>query len=474
MELTFAGGAYETFSKNLNAQECVNFFTHIDQEGGVSVLSLRATPGLKEWCDTGEYAEVRGTHGFGKILYAVVGKYVYRVDSDGNSMVCTGTLETVSGVVSIDHNTTQVMIVDGVFGYIVTETTVTKITDEGFCKDSSDNTYTPKMVTYQDGYFIVSAEGTNIQFYSTLDDGTSWDSTENFTAEAYPDNTVAVFSDHRDVFVFGGKVLEPFYNSGGDPVFVRKPGTIQEVGLGARFSVAQLDNSLFFLTDKYQVARLQGYSPKAISNRAVEYQIAKYSNKSEAIGMGINIEGNSFYTLTFPSDDATWCFNAATGVWNQLMSFPSPYDHKWRGNCYAHFNDKHIIGDYKNGKLYEWDFDTYKENSNLIRRVRTAKAVKEDGKTLFHHQLEIFLEAGVGVITGQGSDPQAMLQWSDDGGHTWSSEVWRSAGKIGAKNWRAVWNRLGSSRQRNYRLIVTDPVKWVITGANLEVELGAS
>jgi len=53
MEFSFAGGAYETFSKNLNAQECVNWFVHVDQEGGVSQLSLRATPGLKEWVDTG-------------------------------------------------------------------------------------------------------------------------------------------------------------------------------------------------------------------------------------------------------------------------------------------------------------------------------------------------------------------------------------------------------------------------------------
>ena len=67
-----------------------------------------------------------------------------------------------------------------------------------------------------------------------------------------------------------------------------------------------------------------------------------------------------------------------------------------------------------------------------------------------------------------------MLQYSDDGGHTWSSEVWRSAGKIGKYEWRAAWDRLGVSRHRNYHLVVTDPVKWVVTGANLEAEVGSS
>jgi len=73
-----------------------------------------------------------------------------------------------------------------------------------------------------------------------------------------------------------------------------------------------------------------------------------------------------------------------------------------------------------------------------------------------------------------GTDPKAMLRYSDDGGHTWSSEIWRSVGKIGKYEWRAVWNRLGSSRNRVYELTVSDPVKWVVTGANLEATQGAS
>ena len=93
---------------------------------------------------------------------------------------------------------------------------------------------------------------------------------------------------------------------------------------------------------------------------------------------------------------------------------------------------------------------------------------------MFHQQLEIFFEFGTGDISGQGSNPMAMLQYSDDGGHTWSSETWRSAGKIGKYGWRAVWNRLGASRQRYYKLTVNDPVKWVVTGANLEVQVGTT
>jgi len=465
MDLNFAGGAYETFSKNLNAQECVNFFTHIDQEGGVSQLSLRGTPGLKEWCDTGHSAEVRGLHKFGIYVYAVVGNRVYRVDSNGSSTLCTGTLDTFAGTVSMDDNDVQMMIVDGLYGYTVAGLVVTKITDDGFVEN-------PETVTSQDTYFLVSWRNSDYVAISDPADGTSWDATQEFTAQGSSDNVLSVISDHRDVFALGEDTIEAYYNSGGDPPFTRRPGSTQEVGIGAKYSVAQLDNTIFFLTNKHQVIRYEGNNPVAKSTRSVDYQISQYETKSDAIGMGITIEGNAFYILTFPTANETWSYNAASGFWNKLTSYPN--EGRWRGNCYAYFNGKHIVGDYENGKLYEWDFETYTDNSETIRRIRVPSAIKKEGKRAFHAQLEVFFEAGKGLVTGQGSDPMAMLQYSDDGGHTWSSELWRSAGKIGKYEWRAVWNRLGASRQRNYKLVVTDPIKWVVTGANIEVQVGSS
>jgi len=463
MEISFAGGAYETFSKNLNAQECVNFFAHIDQEGGVSKLSLRGTPGLKEWCDTGHYAEVRGTHKFGIYVYAVVGNRVYRVDSNGSSTLCTGTLDTFTGKVSMADSGVQLMIVDGFYGYIVVSLIVTKITDADFQEN-------PETVTYQDSYFIVSIRNSDWAYISDTADGTLWDSTQRISGGGYSDKIATAISDNKNLFLIGDKTLEVFYNSGGDPAFAYRPGSIQTVGTGAKHSPVNLDNTIFYLTDKYQIARLEGNNPVAKSTRSVDYQIAQYETKSDAIGMGITIEGNAFYVLTFPTANETWSYNAASGFWQKLTSYPD--EGRWRGNCYSHFSDKHIIGDYENGKLYEWDFETYTDNSETIRRIRVPSAVTEDGKRAFHSQLEIFFEAGKGLVTGQGSDPMAMLQYSDDGGHTWSNEIWRSIGKIGKYEWRAVWNRLGSSRHRNYKLIVTDPIKWVVTGANLEVQLG--
>jgi hypothetical protein len=73
-------------------------------------------------------------------------------------------------------------------------------------------------------------------------------------------------------------------------------------------------------------------------------------------------------------------------------------------------------------------------------------------------------------LAAPGYNPQVMLRWSDDGGHTYSNEHWASIGKIGAYGHRTFWRRLGMTlklRDRVYELSGTDPVKIAIVGAEL-------
>ena len=82
--------------------------------------------------------------------------------------------------------------------------------------------------------------------------------------------------------------------------------------------------------------------------------------------------------------------------------------------------------------------------------------------------LQVVFEQGTGLITGQGSDPQVMMQYSDDGGKTWSHEKWRSIGSIGRYKHRSIWRRLGQFRSRIFRWVIADPVKVVVLSAHGE------
>jgi hypothetical protein len=114
-----------------------------------------------------------------------------------------------------------------------------------------------------------------------------------------------------------------------------------------------------------------------------------------------------------------------------------------------------------------------------IRRLRRAPHISYEASGIFYHEFELDLETGVGLSIGRensqiGVDPQVMLQWSDDGGHTFGNEHWVSAGRIGQFGRRAVWHRLGRSRDRVFQVVVTDPVKWCLIEAYLYSEPGRS
>ena len=137
------------------------------------------------------------------------------------------------------------------------------------------------------------------------------------------------------------------------------------------------------------------------------------------------------------------------------------------------FNNKIVVGDFENGNIYKMSLNVYSDNGDIQKWLRSWRALPTGTNNLkrtAHHSLQLNCESGVGLIDGQGSDPQAMLRWSDDGGHTWSNEHWSPMGKIGAFYQRVFWRRLGMTvklRDRVYEVSGTDPVKVAIMGAEL-------
>ena len=470
IEIPIIGGAYTARSLNLNAQKCVNLYPVISDKGS-KPAGLYGTPGLVEFCDPSDARVVRGAHAFGDYLYAVIGDTFYQINTSGTA-TSKGTVSTATGKVWMaDNGTTgnQLMVLAGTSGYVYDQSadTFAIIADADFPSASS--------LTFQDGYGIITRSSTGQFWISDSYDFTSWDATYYATAEGNVDDVVCAFSDHRELWLFGTKSTEIWYNSGsGSPPFDRKIDEILERGISAAASIAAEDNTLFWLDDRKMVVKADGYRPAVISTREIDYQIAQYSDVSDAIGFTYSQEGQTFYVLTFPAGNATWVYDAATGEWHQRTSYPSPYNNRWRANCYAYFDGKHLVGDHSNGKIYELDLDTYADDGNIIKAIRTGAAVHEKRHLLFHNTLELEFEAGVGLVSGQGSDPTVMLRWSDDGGHTWSNEHWKAIGKIGEYSKRARWSKLGRSRDRIYEVSITDPVKRVLISANLNATKGMS
>lgn len=96
-----------------------------------------------------------------------------------------------------------------------------------------------------------------------------------------------------------------------------------------------------------------------------------------------------------------------------------------------------------------------------IRRERQfLLPSSDDNKQMFCNVLELLPQPGVGLISGQGEDPQVMLSISRDGGQTWGTERWVSAGEQGQYKKRVRWLRNGRYRNGVAKIVVSDPVDW--------------
>ena len=463
MEVDFIGGAYKGPSANINAQECVNLYMALDQTGG-KPKALLGTPGLQAFTDLGTGSAIRGMNFYGDYLYVVSGTTFFQVDNSGTA-TNKGTLNTSTGKCFIECNGTQVMVTDGADGWIynISGDTFTEISDTDFP--------VPTSLTYQDGYFIVTSSGTGRFYISELYDGLLWDALDYADAGAGSDIVEMAVSVHGELVLFGEKKTYFYANTGNAAFpFEKITGSTLDEGCMAPLSPAVGINTVFWLSSRGKLVVKSGYQAVPVSTEQVEYQISQYGNPADAEGFTYSHNGHDFYQLNFKSADVTWVYDVTTGVMHRKASYPDNGRH--RAENHVWFDRNNIIGDYDNGKLYKFDSSTYTDNSQLIHRIRAGQPIYSDRKLIYHHCLELEFEAGTGLVSGQGEDPQAMLEYSDDGGRSWSHEIWSDIGKIGEYDNRARWHRLGTARDRVYRVTITDPVKVVIICANLDATAG--
>src|SRR5690606_4601339 len=163
--------------------------------------------------------------------------------------------------------------------------------------------------------------------------------------------------------------------------------------------------------------------------------------------------------LSFPTPSKTWVYNITTGLWHEeCWTDKDSNQYMMRGIVQDFAFGKVLIGDWRTNSVFEVDPDAHTDDGDLIHRERSSPHIRANMDRSFYTSFQLDVENGVGLVSGQGEDPQIMLQISNDGGRSWGSEKWRSAGKLGEYKKRVIWNRLGTSRNRIFRIKCTDPV----------------
>ena len=466
MQTPILGSSYVLRSVNAAANRMVNLYPELIPEGGKDAAYLQRCPGMSSLATVGT-GPIRGLWQQGNYGYVVTGLALYRIDSNWTANLIG--VVTGSGPVSMSDNGDQLFIAcnPDAFVYNFNTLAYTQVTDVDF----------PGAVTvgYLDGYFVFNEPNSQRIWITAFFDGTSIDPLDFASAEGSPDGLVGLIIDHREAWLFGTNSVEVWYNAGtADFPLQRIQGAFNEIGCIAPYSIAKADNGVFWLGCDARgqgiVYRANGYTGQRVSTHAVEFAIQNYTDMTDALAYTYQQDGHQFYVLIFPSANTTWVYDVATTAWHERAGFDSGAFTRHRSNCQMSFNNEIIVGDYENGNIYAFDLAVYADNADTQKWLRAWRALPTGTNNLkrqAHHSLQLDCETGVGLA---GETPKVMLRWSDDGGHTWSNEHWRSMGKLGVYWHRTIWRRLGMTdklRDRVYEVSGTDPVKVAIMGAEL-------
>ena len=460
--IPFALQAYQDRSLPVAAQECINLYAQVAPENEIDTVALHGTPGQVAFVEVGS-GPIRGMLFGNSLIYAVSADELYSIDSAGVTTLLGSGMPIGDDNVSMAFNGTEVAIGVNDAGWLWNGTTLAAITDPDFIGGST--------VAFQDGYFIWTLDGTALFSISALYDGSTYDALDFATAESLPDDLTRVIVDHREAWLFGEKSIEVWFNSGAqDFPFARIDGAVLERGTNAPHSVVKMDNSLYWLGDDLVVYRAVQYTPERISTHGIEKLVGEMSTLVGVAGYTFTEEGHKFYALDLPGK-GSFFYDITTNLWHQRQAYTKTL---WQGCCGVEAFNRVYVGDRTSGDIWRLDLDTYQDNGTTIQRLAAAPALDFAGRRFITSRLEIRFEGGVGLTLGQGVLPQSMLTWSDDGGHTWSSERWRNIGPLGNYSKRAVWNSMGESRHRNYRVTISDPIKVAIRGATANLMMGSA
>jgi hypothetical protein len=379
-----------------------------------NVGALIGTPGLKLLCTMG--TEALGCRGMFVTardrLLVVTGNKLYDINTNDYSSITLGTLSTYTGKVSFAETdiqasptnlaSSQVMLVDGQYGYVLnTGTNVfTQVTGD----------YLPgTSIVAQNGFFIQNLNDSNKFIFSNYLTGLTWEASLNFyAAESSPDPILKISLLNNQLWLFGSKTVEIWNfvgDSANDQMWVRSGIGYQNFGIINGYCSTIINGHIFWIgsgPDGQNIVWHSGpsYAPERVSTHAIEYIITKMGKIDDCVALSYQSEGHQFVIFNFPSGNRTLCYDLTTGLWHERgdLEVSHGINNRHRAMFCVNWGNRIIVGDNENNNLYEWSLDQYTDNGKLIKRVRTCPHIHNERHRIFFHQLEIDLEKGVGMF----------------------------------------------------------------------------
>lgn len=397
IKLPLVGPAYKMQAQSISCQNCINWYPQtIEYPNGSRVAALMPTPGLKKIYQ-GASSAVRCLHVLSNgALLVVIGNKLYYSKSNKFELAEVGLISAL-GTVRVADNGRVALIVNGTYTYSfdLNSLALTRISGSAIPRSTH--------VVFLDGRFVVNKANTGQFHWSDLY-STNVNALSYATAESTPDNLTAIIEfNSSELWLFGAQSVERYYGTGSaNSPYARLSGGTMSFGCLAPDSIVALATGVIWLgVSEFggsQIVMSSGGVPERISTHAIEEEIASFSKSLDALAYAYQMEGHVFYVISFPSANVTFCYDVSTGLWHQRSFANAQGLHeRHRSQHHAFFNNMHIVGDYRNGKLYQLDNNTFTDDGELILRERTAQAVITENRLTRFNRLQIICETGFDV-----------------------------------------------------------------------------
>lgn len=404
------GPAYRSQSVSADAQVLMNLYMESVESGmGKSSAVLYRTPGLKALYNLG----AMGFRGNGLLTiqgrtFAVTGTAFNELFAPnlGPNFIFRGAIVNDGKPIYMAASQTQVLLVSAGSLYVFTLATNTLAQVQPFNANTGLGLLgIPAQVRYADGFFFCLFANSNQIQASNPGDGSTWEGVSFTNVSVFPDNVSAIFENQRLLWVFGTTATQPYFNSGNFPFpYDVIQGAKVEQGIAAPASPVKADNSLLWMGQDERGSgifwRANGYTPQRVSTHAMEYEWSTYPTIADLVTYSYQEQGHTFVVLNFPTAQKTWCFDLATGQWLQKGFWNTQPGNFTMHRAFCHtFNPAfggHLVGDPATGVVYQQSSSVLSDFGNVIRRVRRAPHIAKEEARIFHQELQVAVETGLG------------------------------------------------------------------------------
>lgn len=445
----------------------VNWYPEPLPRHGKNQYALYPTPGRSSWQTFTEIG-TRGAIDTGDRQFVVIGGQFYEIFQNQTKTARGTAMVQDSNPATLCYNSAsgEILITTGGNAYIfnLTSNTLTSVL-----------TGTATQGGLLDGFFLAFDINTGRVFASDVNDGLTWDPTQYIqSATSDPWISMVVVAQPAGIWVIGRKLGDVLYDAGTFPYpFAPIPGASFAYGTASTFSVTASGDRVSWVSQTEEgagtVVSARGYTPQRISTHPIETAIAGFIRDVGTIAdceaMTYQDQGHQFIAFSFPTANATFVYDQTTNLWHarSTRNVSQGRDEFWHPRIHLYAYGKHLVGDRDTGVLSVLDV-TYgtEANGDPIIRERIFPGLFNEKREINTRVLEIYLEAGLGLSTGQGSDPTVILRASNDGGKTYGNQRTATAGALGKYRTRVRFWKLGTSSDRVYKLTVSDPIPWRI------------